>query len=192
MKVFPYVIICPVWLWFATVLLSPLGVTARSNDKSALYCSPFQPVWYFTKPNLVFTFQKKGLWSNQKLTSQRTSLHFWPPGCRNRPKITSRERWQHSHLNQEPRYHYDLWQWFQKTDLFERNSSFFRMTLCKHWKVIPQFVPLNSLHAGIVLRIGAVQVECLHIFFNESLYGKRIKMSVTSTFECTTGNGITQ
>ena len=59
--------------------------------------------------------------------------------------------------------------------------------------VIPQFVPLNSLHAGIVLRIGAVQVECLHIFFSMKVcMGKGFKMSVTSTFECTTGNGITQ
>ena len=24
------------------------------------------------------------------------------------------------------------------------------MTSCKYWKVIPQFVPLNSLYAGVV------------------------------------------
>ena len=35
-------------------------------------------------------------------------------------------------------------------NLFERNSSFSGMTSCKYWKVIPQFVPLNSLHASIL------------------------------------------
>ena len=31
-------------------------------------------------------------------------------------------------------------------------------------QVIPQFVPLNGLHAGIsVLRIGAVQAECVYM-----------------------------
>ena len=37
----------------------------------------FQPVWYFG--NLVLTFQKRGLWSNQKLTSLKTSsrLTIW-------------------------------------------------------------------------------------------------------------------
>ena len=72
----------------------------------SLYCSLFQPVWYFNI--LVLTFQKKGLYSNQKLTSQtKTSLCFWPSDCRNRPKVTCQERW--SVMNQEPRYHYALW-----------------------------------------------------------------------------------
>ena len=39
------------------------------------------------------------------------------------------------------------------------------MTSCNYWKVIPQFVPLNSLHADIcVLRIGAAQAERVYIF----------------------------
>ena len=61
-----------------------------------------------------------------------------------------------------------------KIDLFERNSSFSRMTSCNYWKVIPQFVPLNGLHADIlVLRIGAVQAERVYIFVHRSLYGKK-------------------
>ena len=56
-------------------------------------------------------------------------------------------------------------QQFWKTDLFERNSSFSRITSCNYWKVTPQFVPLNGLHADIcVLRISTVQSECVYIF----------------------------
>ena len=39
------------------------------------------------------------------------------------------------------------------------------MAYSKYWKVIPQFVPLNGLHANIcTLRVGAVQTERLRIF----------------------------
>ena len=53
----------------------------------------------------------------------------------------------------------------RKPQLFERNSSFSRMTSCIYWKRIPQFVPLTGLHADIcVLRIGAVQAERAYVF----------------------------
>jgi len=45
------------------------------------------------------------------------------------------------------------------------------MTLCNYWKVIPQFVPLNSLHAGIVS-----YEQSAFTFLKGSLYGK---MSIT-------------
>ena len=54
---------------------------------------------------------------------------------------------------------------------------------------MPQFAPLNGLHADIsVLQIGAVQAEArLHFCSMEVDMGK-IKMSVTSAYiECTTG-----
>ena len=58
-------------------------------------------------------------------------------------------------------------------------------------EVTSQFVPLNSLHAGIVSYelIRAVQAEYLHWKF------VWVKMSVTSIIipiQCTTGNDITQ
>ena len=55
--------------------------------------------------------------------------------------------------------------------------------------MIARFVPLNGFHADIcVLRIDAVQAERVYFFFNESLYGKKIKMRVTSAYiECATG-----
>ena len=88
----------PVWLSFPTILLSPLiGVT--TYQEQAIYFSRYDI--------LVLTFHKKELWSNQKLTSQRTSLHFWPFGCRNCPKTMSRERCQHSQF--EPRTKLSLW-----------------------------------------------------------------------------------
>ena len=53
-----------------------------------------------------------------------------------------------------------------KIDLFERNSSFSRMTLCNYWKVIPQFVPLNDLCAdNCILQIGTVQAARVHLHF---------------------------
>ena len=49
---------------------------------------------------------------------------------------------------------------------------------------------MNGLHANIcVLWIGAVQAKRVTFLFNGSLYGKKIKMSVTSAYiECATGN----
>ena len=78
---------------------------------------------------------------------------------------------------------------FRKIDIFERNNSFSRMTSCNYWKVIPQFVPLNGLHADIcVLRIGAVQAERAYIFLQWKFVWEKIKTSVTSTYiECATG-----
>ena len=39
------------------------------------------------------------------------------------------------------------------------------MAYSKHWKVIPQFVPLNDRHENIcTFRVGAVQEERLRIF----------------------------
>ena len=39
------------------------------------------------------------------------------------------------------------------TYVFERNSSFSRMTSCDYWKVVPQFVPLTGLHSDICVLI---------------------------------------
>ena len=86
---------------FATILLYPLRITARSNDR--VYCSLFLTVWYFS--NLVLTFQKKGLWGNQKLINfTKNSLHFWPSGCRNRSRLWVGKDTNAVSLNQEPRY----------------------------------------------------------------------------------------
>ena len=57
---------------------------------------------------------------------------------------------------------------------------------------MPQFVPLNGVHADTCfLRIGAVHVykwSAFTVLFNGSLYGKKIKLSVTSAYiECLTG-----
>ena len=55
------------------------------------------------------------------------------------------------------------------------------MTLCNYWKVIP----LIDWPSRRILRISAVQAECLYM---EVCIGKNIKMSVTSTYiECATG-----
>ena len=71
------------------------------------------------------------------------------------------------------------------SSLFERNSSFSRITFYNYWKVIPQFVPMTGLHPDIsVLRIGAVQAEHVYLFVQ---WEKSI-MSVTSTYiESATG-----
>ena len=55
--------------------------------------------------------------------------------------------------------------------------------------MIPQFVPLNGLHAGIcVLRIGAVQAERIYISVQWKFVWEKIKMSVTFAYiECTNG-----
>ena len=56
--------------------------------------------------------------------------------------------------------------------------------------MIPQFAPLNGLHADIcVLRIGAVQAERVYIFVQwKFVREKKIKLSVTSAYiECATG-----
>ena len=55
------------------------------------------------------------------------------------------------------------------------------MAYSKYWKVIPQFVPLNGLHANIfTFRVGAVQTERLRIFVQLKFVWENIKMSVTS------------
>ena len=63
------------------------------------------------------------------------------------------------------------------------------MTYSNYWKVIPQFAPLNGLHADIcILRIGTVQAECLCIFVQWKFVGKII-MSVPSAYiECINGS----
>ena len=55
--------------------------------------------------------------------------------------------------------------------------------------MIPQFAPLNGLHADIcVLRIGAVQAERVYIFVQWKFVWEKIKLSVTSAYiECATG-----
>ena len=54
------------------------------------------------------------------------------------------------------------------------------MAYSKHWKVIPQFVPLNDLHENIcVFRVGAVQAERLRIFVQLKFVWEKIKMGVT-------------
>ena len=100
-------------------------------------------------------------------------------GCRNRPKTTSQERCQHSQF--ETRTKISLWPMIAILEdwPFWKKGLFSRMTSCKYWKVIPQFVPLNGLHADIdicILQIRAVQAECLHIFFSmEVCIGKELK-----------------
>ena len=57
------------------------------------------------------------------------------------------------------------------------------MTVCNYWKVIPQFVPLNDLHADIcVLQIGAVQAERVYTFVQWKFVWETIKTSVTSAY----------
>ena len=57
------------------------------------------------------------------------------------------------------------------------------MTVCNYWKVIPQFVPLNDLHADIcVLQIGAVQAERVYTFVQWKFVRETIKTSVTSAY----------
>ena len=54
------------------------------------------------------------------------------------------------------------------------------MAYNKHWKVIPQFVPLNDLHKNIcVFRVGAVQAERLRIYVHLKFVWEKIKMGVT-------------
>ena len=89
-------------LSFATILLSPLGVTARRfNDRAQSISASM--IFQQSSINL----SEKGLWSNQKLTSQKTSLCFLPADCRNRPKTTTWERCQHCQF--EPRTKISLW-----------------------------------------------------------------------------------
>ena len=50
------------------------------------------------------------------------------------------------------------------------------MTSRNYWKVIPQFEPLNGLHKDIsVLRIGAVQAECVYIFVQRKFVWEKLK-----------------
>ena len=57
--------------------------------------------------------------------------------------------------------------------------------LCNYWKVIPQFVPLNSL---LYLTNQCIQFSIFTFMFNGSLYGQKIKMSVTFAYSaCATG-----
>ena len=63
------------------------------------------------------------------------------------------------------------------------------MASCSYWKAIPQFVPLNDLHADICfLRIGAVEVERVYIFVQWKFVWEKIKTTVTSThIACASG-----
>ena len=63
------------------------------------------------------------------------------------------------------------------------------MAYSKHWKVIPQFVPLNGLHANIfTFRVGAVQTERLRNFVQLKFVWEKIKMGITYVhIERTTG-----
>ena len=55
------------------------------------------------------------------------------------------------------------------------------MAYNKHWKVIPQLVPLNDLHENIyTFRVSAVQTERLRIFVQLKFVRENIEMSVTS------------
>ena len=50
------------------------------------------------------------------------------------------------------------------------------MTLRNYWKVIPQFEPLNGLHADICfLQIGAVQAERVYIFVQRKFVWEKLK-----------------
>ena len=63
-------------------------------------------------------------------------------------------------LNQEPRYHYDLWR--------KKNSSFSRMTSCPEWLCAStgKLHPLRIVFMQVLyLKIWAVQAEHLRIFF---------------------------
>ena len=54
------------------------------------------------------------------------------------------------------------------------------MAYSKHWKVIPQFVPMNALHENIcVFRVGSVQAERLRIFVQLRFVWEKIKIGVT-------------
>ena len=54
------------------------------------------------------------------------------------------------------------------------------MAYSKYWKVIPQFVPLDGLHANIfTFRVGAVQIERLRILVQLKFGREKIKMGVT-------------
>ena len=54
------------------------------------------------------------------------------------------------------------------------------MAYSKYWEVIPQFVPLNGLHANIfTFRVGTVQTERLRIFVQLKFVWKKMKMGVT-------------
>ena len=65
------------------------------------------------------------------------------------------------------------------------------MAYSKHWKVIPQFVPLNGFHPNfLTFRVGAVQTEHLRIFVQLKFVWKKIKMGVTyAHIERATGIG---
>ena len=59
------------------------------------------------------------------------------------------------------------WPFWKKQVLFSRK------TLSNYWKVVPQFVPLNGLHADIcILWLGAVQKSNFVFLFSGSLYRK--------------------
>ena len=72
---------------------------------------------------------------------------------------------------------------------FWKEQLVLQIPLYNYWKVIPQFVPLNGLHADItVLWIGAVQAERVYISVQRKFVLEKIKMSVTSAhIECATG-----
>lgn len=54
------------------------------------------------------------------------------------------------------------------------------MAYSKYWKVIPQFVSLNDLHANTcTFQIGAAQTERLRIFDQLKFVGEKMKMAIT-------------
>ena len=54
------------------------------------------------------------------------------------------------------------------------------MAYSKHWKAIPQSVPLNDLHKNIcTFRVGAVQTERLRIFIQLKFAWGKMKIGVT-------------
>ena len=66
---------------------------------------------------------------------------------------------------------------------------FRRMTSCNYWKVMPQFVPLNGLHADICL-MNRCSTSGAHLHFcsmKVCMGEKKMKLSVTSAcIACTT------
>ena len=65
-------------------------------------------------------------------------------------------------------------------DLFERYTLPSVMAYSKYWKVMPQFVPLNALHASIcTFPVGAVQAKRLRIFVQLKFVWEKMKMGVT-------------
>ena len=66
------------------------------------------------------------------------------------------------------------------------------MAYSKYWKVIPQCVPMNGIHANIyTFRVGAVQTERFRIFVQLKFVWENIKMSAhieRATSKTSSGN----